>query len=65
MYILFCLFEAADLSATLFSVVNAERFTVKELDKLQEEKNEFLKTVVPKWKEEATKREATYTTTIQ
>jgi len=41
----------------------AQAYIGLDKEKLQEEKNEFLKTVVPQWKEEAEKREATYTVT--
>lgn len=41
----------------------AQAFIGMDKDKLQEEKNEFLKTVLPRWKEEGKKREASYTVT--
>jgi nitrite reductase (cytochrome c-552) len=43
----------------------AQEFIGLPVEKLKEEKNEFLETLLPKWKEEAKKREAGYATSMK
>ena len=42
----------------------AQKFIGLDMDQLNEEKEHFIKTVVPQWMEEAQQREATYDKTV-